>query len=104
MRKRGFPIRAAIAVLALLAIALLLKLPMIAKIGPGYTAELTCACLFVGGRPEQSCKHDLDPLARGFVSLQIDATARSVAAGWTPARFMSRTAQYREGYGCSIDN
>jgi hypothetical protein len=36
--------------------------------GAGYSAQQTCACLWVSGRT-LSCKTDLDPLARKLVSI-----------------------------------
>ena len=42
----------------------------LARIGSGYSAEQTCACLFIAGRPLASCLGDLDPLARKLIKVQ----------------------------------
>ena len=34
-----------------------------AKIGTVYVAKQTCSCLFVAGRPMESCRTDYDPAA-----------------------------------------
>jgi hypothetical protein len=76
----------------------LLRIPELARIGAGYVAEQTCACLFIGGRTLQSCLTDLEPTARKLVSVQAGAaevTARSPGAA--PA-----TARYEPGFGCSL--
>ena len=36
----------------------------LAFIGAGYAAEQTCSCLFVSHRTLESCRTDLEPLAR----------------------------------------
>src|SRR5262249_61136561 len=46
-----------------------LHLPTLIGIGPGYSAEIVCACVFVGGRTAESCATDLDSLARKLVSV-----------------------------------
>ena len=69
------------------------------EIGAGYSARQTCACVFVSRRSADSCRGDLDPLARRLITIQIGAqqvTARSVAG-------LSRaTARYQQGFGCSL--
>ena len=67
-------------------------------IGVGYTAQQTCACLFVGGRTLESCRGDLDPLARRLVSVEVtpeDVTARSLVV-------VSATSHYEKGFGCAL--
>ena len=41
-----------------------LHLPTLFGIGPGYSAQVVCACVFVSGRPLASCSGDLDSPAR----------------------------------------
>ncbi len=70
----------------------------LAFIGTGYTAEQTCACLHVAGRSLESCLTDLDPLARNLIVVhpgkdEVTATALG---------FVSATAQYEKGFGCSL--
>jgi hypothetical protein len=83
-------------------LAVLLRLPRLIGIGPGYTAQITCGCIFVGGRTAESCAGDLDPLALKLVSVSISFSERTVTA--KSLGLVRRTARYREGYGCSIDD
>ncbi len=76
-----------------------LRLSELAHLGTGYSAELTCACLFVSRRPLDSCRQDLDRLAQRVVTVEAGdqlVTARSMGLA-------RATARYREGYGCSLD-
>ena len=69
-------------------------------IGAGYTAEQTCACLFVSGRSLESCRGDLDPMARWLVSLtpgHDEVTTRSLVIAHA-------TARYEKGFGCTLKN
>src|SRR4051812_21785778 len=69
MRKR---IVLAVAALLLIAAALLLrKFVPLGRLGTGYAAEVTCACVFVSGRTLDSCRGDPDPLAQKIVSIRI---------------------------------
>jgi hypothetical protein len=68
-------------------------------IGAGYSARQTCACVFVSHRSADSCRAELDPLARRLITIEVGAqqvTARSIAG-------LSRaTARYEQGFGCSL--
>lgn len=68
--------------------------------GAGYSAQQTCACLWVSGRALESCKTDLDPLARKLVSIRV-GTNEVTASGLGIAR---ATATYEKGFGCSLRN
>ena len=68
--------------------------------GAGYSAQQTCACLFVSGRTLESCKTDLDPLARKLVSIRVGAN-QLTASGLGIA---TATATYEKGFGCSLRN
>ena len=73
------------------------SLPL-ARIGAGYAAEQTCACLFVSGRTLESCRGDLDPLALKIVSLHVGSDdVRASVAGLMPAR-----AQFSTATGCAL--
>jgi|SRR3954469_22634457 hypothetical protein len=75
-----------------------LQLPGLARIGVGYAAQQTCACLFISGRPAGSCQAELDPLAQRLVRVQIgngEVSARSM--GLARAR-----ARYTKGLGCTL--
>jgi hypothetical protein len=89
--------------LALVAAALAwqrLRLSDLAHIGAGYTAQQTCACLFIAGRTFESCLTDLDPLARRLISVRPGS--EEVTA--TGLGFSTATARYEKGFGCSLRN
>src|SRR5690348_14184670 len=97
------PLLLALALVVVVAAVLVVRrldLPDLATIGAGYTAEQTCACLFVSGRSPESCRRDLDPLARKVVSVRVDSAARTVST--RSIGFARATARYEQGYGCSI--
>lgn len=77
-----------------------LRLPTMAALGPGYSAEISCACVFISGRTPESCRGDLDPLARTFVSVSVAPASRSVTAH--TLGLVRRTARYHDGYGCVL--
>jgi hypothetical protein len=68
--------------------------------GTGYTAQQTCACLFIGGRTLESCMTDLDPLARRLISVRL-GPGEVTASGFGLA---TATARYEKGFGCSLRN
>lgn len=68
--------------------------------GAGYSAQQTCACLWVSGRTLESCKTDLDPLARRLVSIRVGAD-EVTASGLGLA---TATSSYEKGFGCSLRN
>ena len=72
----------------------------LASIGAGYSAEQTCACLFISHRPLESCLGDLDPLARKLIS--VHPASDSVTA--SGLGISSATAQYTPNYGCTLRN
>ncbi len=79
-----------------------LHLPTLMGIGPGYSAEVTCACVFVSGRTPESCEGDLDSLSRRLVSVSVAPANRSVTA--RALGLVRRTARHRDGYGCALDD
>ena len=68
--------------------------------GAGYSAQQTCACLWVSGRTLESCQTDLDPLARRLVSIRV-GTDEVTASGFGIA---TATSAYEKGFGCSLRN
>lgn len=68
--------------------------------GAGYSAQQTCACLWVSGRKIESCKTDLDPLARRLVAIRVGVD-EVTASGLGIA---TATATYEKGFGCSLRN
>ena len=79
-----------------------LHLPTLFGIGPGYSAQVVCACVFVSGRPPASCAGDLDSLSRRLVSVSIAPADRSVTA--RALGLVRRTARFRDGYGCALED
>jgi hypothetical protein len=70
------------------------------RIGAGYTAQQTCACLLVSGRPLESCMTDLDPLARRVVWVHVgegEVTANALGVA-------TATARFDKSYGCTLSN
>ena len=75
-----------------------LGLSDLVRIGGGYAAEQTCACIFISHRALASCMTDLDPLAQRIVSVRVgtaEVTAHTLGLGRTVAR-------YEQGFGCSL--
>ncbi len=69
-------------------------------IGAGYTAQQTCACLFISHRSLESCQGDLEPLARRAVAITVDESGGTVT---TRSFFVSRaTARYEKDFGCAL--
>ena len=96
MRKRI--VLAVVAFLAIAALFALRKLAPLGRIGSGYAAEQTCACLFVSGRALESCRTDLDPLALELVSLKVGSDdVRASVGGVLRAR-----ARYESSRGCAL--
>src|SRR5215510_14463170 len=72
----------------------------LAFIGAGYAAEQTSSCLFVSRRTPESCRSDLEPLARWLVSMRLgsgEVTARAFG-------FSTATARYEERFGCTLQD
>jgi hypothetical protein len=68
----------------------LLRLSDLIEIGVGYSASLTCSCLFVSHRPLASCRADLDKLAQKLIKIEPGdntVTARSLGLAQVTARF-----------------
>ena len=96
MRKR---IALAVAALGIVALLLVARrfLPL-GRLGSGYAAEVTCACVFVSGRTLDSCRGDLDPLAQKLVSIHVGSDeVRTSSMGLLRAR-----AQYSAATGCTL--
>ncbi len=68
------------------------------RIGAGYTAQQTCACLLVSGRTLDSCMTDLDPLARKLVSVSVGSSEVTASA----LGLARATAHFEKGFGCSL--
>ena len=68
--------------------------------GTGYGAKNACSCRFLAGHDLDSCYADFVP-GMETIFLSQDEEERSVTA-YIPL-VASRTARYREGYGCVLD-
>jgi hypothetical protein len=77
-------------------------LPTLTAIGPGYSAQIICGCVFVSRRTPESCAADLDPLAAKLVSFWVAPNSRTVTAH--SLGLVRRTARYRDGFGCALDD
>jgi hypothetical protein len=72
-----------------------------AKIGTVYVAKQTCSCLFVAGRPMDSCRTDYDPAAIKPLTVQPSRNAVEVSA---LAGLVSARAEFEPGFGCHPAN
>jgi hypothetical protein len=90
-------------VVAVVAIALVwreLRVSAMAEIGAGYAAQQTCACIFISGRELESCRAELDPLARWLVSVR--PTRAEVTA--STLGIAHATARYDKNFGCTLED
>jgi hypothetical protein len=99
MRKRLLLVAAVLIVVGIVAFRVF-RVGDLAYIGAGYTAEQTCACLFVSHRSAESCNGDLEPMARWFVSI-TPGTDTVTARSFLIAR---ATARYQKDVGCSLQD
>ncbi len=74
------------------------SLSTLARIGAGYVAEQTCACLFVSKRALPSCRGDLEPLAQRLVRIRAGAEEVSASAFGVA----TATARYDARFGCGL--
>jgi hypothetical protein len=68
-----------------------------ARIGTAYVAKQTCSCLFVAGRPLDSCSTDFD--SEALRSLDVVAGSSAVTASALGGLVSSR-AEFENGFGC----
>ena len=68
-----------------------------ARIGTAYVAKQTCSCLFVAGRPADSCRTDFDPAALQPLEIIAGGNAVTVSA---LAGLISSRSEFDKGYGC----
>src|SRR5437879_6875937 len=95
MRKRILQV--VVVLLIFVGVAFAVYAPRLARVGVGYAAEQTCACLFVSGRTLESCRGDLEGLARRMITIERghdEVRARSLGS--------HATARYQPGFGCSL--
>ena len=75
-----------------------LRVPLLLKIGTGYAAQQTCACLFISGRTLDSCLGDLEPLARKLISVHPGSAEVTASV----LLLETATARYEKEFGCSL--
>jgi hypothetical protein len=68
-----------------------------AKIGTVYVAKQTCSCLFVAGRPMESCRTDYDPEALKPLTVEKGDSGVKVSA---LAGLVSAQSKFEPGFGC----
>jgi hypothetical protein len=68
-----------------------------ARIGTTYVAKQTCSCLFVAGRPPDSCRTDFDPEALRSLDIATGDSAVTVSA---VGGLISARAEFEKEYGC----
>jgi hypothetical protein len=72
-----------------------------ARIGAAYVAKQTCSCLFVAGRPIDSCRKDYDPAAVEPLTIEPSSSSVEVSA---LGGLVSATAEFEQGFGCHPAN
>jgi len=68
-----------------------------ARMGTTYVAKQTCSCLFVAGRPFDSCSSDFDPESLRSLDVVTDRGAVTVSA---LGGLVSSRAEFEIGFGC----
>lgn len=68
-----------------------------ARVGTVYVAKQTCSCLFVAGRPLDSCYTDFDDEAVRPLDVSVSQNTVTVSA---LGGVISARAQFDRGYGC----
>jgi hypothetical protein len=68
-----------------------------AKFGTVYVAKQTCSCLFVAGRPMESCRTDYDAEALKPLTVETSESGVKVSA---LAGLVSAQAKFEPGFGC----
>jgi hypothetical protein len=90
----------ALIVLAVLAIVGWRRVHFQADVGAGFVARTVCGCMFVAGRPFESCRADVLP-SMDRVQAEVLETPHAVR-GFVPL-FASRTATWTPRTGCTLD-
>jgi hypothetical protein len=67
------------------------------RIGTTYVAKQTCSCLFVAGRPLDSCSTDFDPESLRSLDVVTGDSAVTVSA---LGGLISARAEFEKGFGC----
>jgi hypothetical protein len=75
------------------------RIHRLADLGAGYVAKQMCSCVFVGGRPLESCRLDVPP-TMDRVQTELTADGRGVR-GFVPF-FAWRSALHEAQTGCTL--
>lgn len=95
MRKRILRIALVLVIAAV--VVLLIYGRKLSRIGVGYVAEQTCACMFVSGRTLESCRTDLDGMAQKMIEIEPgNDEVRASSLG------LHATARLQPGMGCTL--
>ncbi|WP_150291100.1 hypothetical protein [Sphingobium estronivorans] len=93
-----------IVIVALLPLALLVwnwsTLRARAQVGVGFGARVACSCRYVEGRSMKSCQGDKEP---GMWAVSLKDLPEAKAVNAAVPLFASRTARYRQGWGCLLE-
>ena len=94
----------ALAAVAVLLLALLAwnwsSLRARAQVGAAFGARVSCSCRYVEGRSMASCKGDRE---RGMWAVSLKDLPDSQSVNATVPLLASRTARYRQGWGCLLE-
>jgi hypothetical protein len=72
-----------------------------AKLGTVYVAKQTCSCLFVAGRPMDSCRTDYDPAAIKPLTVEkLEHGVKVTALGG----IVAAQAEFEPDFGCHPAN
>lgn len=72
-----------------------------AQLGTVYVAKQTCSCLFVAGRPMDSCRTDYDPAAIKPLTVEkLEHGVKVTALGG----IVAAQAEFEQGFGCHPAN
>jgi hypothetical protein len=71
-----------------------------AGVGAAAVAQITCSCVFAGGRDLAACRAD-QPSGFEQVSAAVDTAAKTVTA--SVFGLVTRRATYSERYGCMLE-
>ena len=71
-----------------------------ARLGAAYGARLGCSCRHVEGRAMGGCADDKEP---GMAMVRLEDLAEEKAVKASVPLLASRTARFKEGWGCLLD-
>ena len=104
MRRKGVVLWVAVALVLVLAAGgawAWRRLAPYPQVGSVYLAEQMCACVFVAGRGEPSCRAEFEPDISKF---HVKVSRRDADHGEVQTRLLvfRGAARFERGYGCTI--